>query len=213
MSEKPKAILFDFDGTIADSEQLMLDALNTIAKEMRFIPILSSEIPQLRKMSDKEFISKRLGVPLWNIWKLKKLERLWMRAYLLQGRMPSLFVGLKETLTKLHTDGYQVGIVSSSLPHVIEHVLKGEGVSVDFVRAGSSAFGKARAIRNALREHRIDVANAVYVGDELRDVEACKKVGIRMIAVAWGLNSATALRLAGVEVVDAPAQLLTRLRM
>ena len=74
-------------------------------------------------------------------------------------------------------------------------------MEVDFVHAGSAVFGKARAIRSVLREHRVDISRVIYVGDELRDLEACRAVGIPMIGVGWGLNAPEALEARGAVVV------------
>ena len=59
----------------------------------------------------------------------------------------------------------------------------------DFVYSGSSIFGKDRVIRKVLKSLDIPLSNAIYVGDETRDVEAAKAVGIAIIAVSWGFNS------------------------
>jgi phosphoglycolate phosphatase-like HAD superfamily hydrolase len=45
------------------------------------------------------------------------------------------------------------------------------------------------------------------VGDELRDVEACRQAGVTMVGVAWGLTDVGALRASGIEVASTPQQL------
>jgi phosphoglycolate phosphatase-like HAD superfamily hydrolase len=62
-----------------------------------------------------------------------------------------------------------------------------------------------------LREQSLQPADILYVGDEVRDVEACQKVGVKIIAVTWGLNSQEALEKAGAETVSTREALLEQL--
>jgi phosphoglycolate phosphatase len=43
------------------------------------------------------------------------------------------------------------------------------------------------------RKFQIDRNQMLYVGDELRDVQACKKIGVKIAAVTWGFDSAPLL--------------------
>jgi phosphoglycolate phosphatase len=47
-------------------------------------------------------------------------------------------------------------------------------------------FGKAPGLRRLLKEQHLQAAEAVYVCDELRDIEAAQLVGVRTVAVTWG---------------------------
>lgn len=202
-------ILFDFDGTIADSERLMFSSLNAIAGEFGFKALSSGEVPQLRKMSVRELVGGRLRIPLWKIWKLHRLEKRAKEEFAKHSAMLGVFPGMAGILSELRMNGYTIGVVSSAPQRVVEDVLREGGVSMDFVHAGSSTLGKARAIRKALKEHGIDKSRAVYVGDELRDVDACRRAGIPMIGVGWGLNDARTLREAGVKVASTPSELFS----
>ncbi len=49
-------------------------------------------------------------------------------------------------------------------------------------------FGKHRYIGRLLKEKKRSGEEALYVGDELRDVQACKKVSVKVAAVTWGYD-------------------------
>jgi phosphoglycolate phosphatase len=119
-----------------------------------------------------------------------------------------MFTGAPELIQSLRAAGCEIGIVSSNDREIIADVLKHAGAEVDFIHAASRFFGKARAIRSALNMYDISRERAVYIGDELRDIEACKTAGIDMIAVGWGFNASDALRAAGARVVATPQELL-----
>ena len=55
-------------------------------------------------------------------------------------------------------------------------------------------FGKGKALKRILRAERLTRADVLYIGDELRDVEAAKKAGVKVAAVAWGFHTAELLR-------------------
>jgi phosphoglycolate phosphatase-like HAD superfamily hydrolase len=59
----------------------------------------------------------------------------------------------------------------------------------EFVRCSSKLLGKARMIRSVIRRQHVRAAEILFVGDETRDIEACQKVGVRIVAVTWGYNS------------------------
>ena len=52
----------------------------------------------------------------------------------------------------------------------------------------SSIFGKHVVLERLFEKHGLKKENTLYVGDEVRDVDACKKVGVEIITVAWGWN-------------------------
>ena len=57
-----------------------------------------------------------------------------------------------------------------------------------FVRSSAGLFGKSRVLRRVLRERQLTGAGVLYIGDEVRDIEAARACGIDTIAVAWGAN-------------------------
>lgn len=202
-------VIFDFDGTIVDSEQLMLDALNAVSNEFGFPHLSRDEIPQLRKMSARELVSRRLHIPLWRVWKLRRLEKRTKKEFAKHGGTLRVFPHMAEIISELRLNGYRVGIVSSAVASLVERVLRDADITVDFLHAGSAAYRKAHALKATLAAHGLDKHRTVYVGDELRDVDACRRVGIPIIAVGWGLNDAASLAEAGAKVASTPAQLFS----
>ena len=65
-------------------------------------------------------------------------------------------------------------------------------IKVDKIITNNNIFGKDKLLRKMGRQF-------VYVGDEVRDVEACKKAGVKMIGVTWGFNTKEALKKAGAD--------------
>src|SRR5574344_536728 len=57
-----------------------------------------------------------------------------------------------------------------------------------YVYSEKSLFGKEKGIKKLLKERKLKKDEIIYIGDEVRDWEACQKVGVKMIGVSWGFN-------------------------
>jgi phosphoglycolate phosphatase len=119
----------------------------------------------------------------------------------------TLFAGIPELMETLESKGYRLGIVSSSRHDTIEAIVSHYKLPVDFVASGK-LFNKAQSLRDTLKNERLELSEVLYIGDEVRDVEACHQVGLDIISVTWGLNSKEALMATGAPTVDTREELL-----
>lgn len=199
-----KHIIFDFDGTLVDSLPVIIEIANEMVPNLE---ITRQDIAMLREMSAREVI-KYSGVPYW------RLLRLMVRGKkILGGRLDELkvFKGVPEMLKELHKQGYVMSVVSSNSEANIRKVLKREGVE-DYMAAvygNVGLFNKSRVFKVVLRKQQAVASDAVYVGDEVRDIEAAKKSGIAIVSVAWGYNGKKILQKYQPDyLADTPKQLL-----
>lgn len=181
-----KYIIFDFDGTLVDSKSAMLTAWNTIADKHKFKKVKIDEIEELRKISIKER-SKRYDFPLY---KLPLIMPLFYQTYNQSMKEVTLIEGMKELLESLVTNGYKIAIISSNAKENIEAFLNGQGIEeVSTILCSSRVFGKDKIMNKFLKENQLATSEVIYVGDEERDIVACKKVGIKVIWVEWGYDA------------------------
>lgn len=181
-----KVILFDFDGTIADTLDALLSITNRLAGEFGYQPVSQDELAQLKNLSSRAII-KLSGI---SIFKLPFLIRK-VKAELnneIQGLSP--ITGIKEALIELKNQGNKLGIITSnSQENVMAFLLKNNlHYLFDFIYSGTT-FGKHKVITKLLREENLKFEDVIYVGDEIRDIEAARKSQIKAIAVSWGFNS------------------------
>jgi phosphoglycolate phosphatase len=203
-------VLFDFDGTLADSKEMALAILNRLAEKHQFRKITPEDIEALRKLSIVERC-RWLGVPLYKIPLLSVEARA-----LYKSSLPQLqpFPGIREMLLALRHRGYRLSVLSSNSEGNIRAFLHRNGIDAISTVSGSSAiFGKDAAIRQYLKTHRLGGSQVIYVGDEARDVLACRKCGVPVIWVGWGYDAPEAVRpLSPDYVVQAPEEILTILQ-
>jgi phosphoglycolate phosphatase len=186
-----KVVIFDFDGTIADSFDAVLRIVNRMAIEFGFAPVDPKEVKRLRNLNSREIVMQS-KVPLLRLPLLLRRLKSELNREICQLQP---VVGMPEMLIELHQRGDRLGIVTSNSRENVEAFLKTHQLEelFDFIYSGTTIFGKGKILKRILRENQLNGKTVFYVGDETRDIEAAKKTGIQVIAVSWGFNSKQAL--------------------
>jgi phosphoglycolate phosphatase len=177
---KIKAIIFDFDGTIADSFEVFVEVLSdTINHKFD-----SQEITRLRGFSTRK-IMHELGI------KNRQLPMLAIKGKRALGnKMERVkpFHGMDKVLKNFHDKGYKVYILSTNNSKNISGFLGKYGFDtfVDAVYSDIGIFGKVKYLKRLMRQQSLKPSECLYIGDETRDIEAAHKVGMKCISVSWG---------------------------
>ena len=180
-----KYVVFDFDGTLVDSKAVFIAAFNQLAEKYRFSKIDEQSIPQLIKLSMRDRM-RLLKVPFY---KLPVLIAEFISIYNKSLHNVHFIAGMADVLKALESSGYKTAIISSNAVNSIQQFLQNN--QIDFITAiytASRLFGKDKAINKFLHQHKLQSTEVIYIGDEERDVIACKKSGIRIVWVAWGFE-------------------------
>jgi HAD superfamily hydrolase (TIGR01509 family) len=186
-----KVVIFDFDGTIADTFETVLQITNDLATELGYPCPTPEDVQRLRNLDSREII-RQSGIPLFRLPFLMKRLKAELRNEIHKLKpIPAM----KDVLIQLKQRGTPMGIVTSNSQENVQTFLRNHDLVdlFEFTHSGTTLFGKGRVIRQLLKQHNLKPGNVVYVGDETRDIEAAKNIQIRVIAVAWGFNSAEAL--------------------
>ncbi len=201
--KKIKYVIFDFDGTIADTLPFSFQKFLEIAKLLKIDDLSDKEIiKEIRSKSYQELLKgsfKRAWLKLpyvVNMIKNMQVE--------LEKEMENIkfFSGVKKLLFNLKKAEYKLAIISSNRIENINVFIKHNNINIfDFVHGKTDLFGKAGYLEKFFKDFKLDKSKVIYIGDEIRDVEACKKVGIKMIGVSWGLHTVEALKKNGVDYI------------
>ncbi len=198
------AIIFDFDGTIADSFDYVAGFL---IKEAGPEAAAATDKQDLRGLS-MAAMARQLGHGWWRLPGLLFKGRRQMGGVINQLRP---FDGMADVIEKLHAEGHELFIVSSNRVKNVRAFLRHHGLQTYFLEiyGGVGMFGKAPALRRLLRDQQIETKNAVYIGDELRDVQAAQSIKLPVIAVTWGFARPSSLiRLKPTAVVERPGDIV-----
>jgi phosphoglycolate phosphatase len=188
---KYKLVIFDSDGTLANTLPWLARAFNQVAAQHGIRPISEVDHARMRNLSARHVL-QHLKIPLWKIPALVVGVRKLMAKHIHEFH---LFDGIGESLQRLHSRGVILGIVSSNSRENVRHILGPKNAAlIQHHTSGASIFGKAPKLRTVLKASRIPAREAIYLGDEIRDAEAARKAGMAFGAVAWGHHSLETLR-------------------
>ncbi len=207
---KKRILIFDFDGTIADTFHAMIQISNQLAEEYHFKQITLTEAERMKDNTLKETIHQ-LNIPLFKIPIIVAKAK----SELFKDIAKILPVtGLKEILTQLKMLGIQMGILTSNSTQNVEEFLKNHDLQVfEFIKSTSKIWGKDIHLSKIITARNFSLNDVIYVGDEARDVDAARRSGIKVAAVTWGYNSGKTLLAHSPDyLVHRPEELLQLIR-
>lgn len=204
---KYSSLIFDFDGTIADTLSEAADIYNVLAQEHGYKQVKTSDIPALRHCSVKK-LTKELGVS-----KLRLPFLLNKGRKILKKRIDQLspIEGMIDTMKELRKDATNFGILTSNSTENVELFLENHGIGdlFTFISSTSKLGGKSKHINSISRTFSINKHEMLYIGDEIRDIRASQKSGISIAAVSWGFNSKESLEIERpTYLIEKPNELL-----
>ncbi len=195
-----KLVMFDFDGTLANTFPLFCELCVEITEKFALRRIAPHEIDTLRGLETSAILAS-LGVSRWQLPVIMKHARTRMAE---QSSRIALFDGMSALLQELADAEVRLAVVSSNQESTVRTVL-GDNLSsrVHHFACGVGLFGKARKVRGVVRDASRDTtvtsATSALVGDEGRDIEAASRAGVTPIAVTWGYATTEALQGAAVQ--------------
>lgn len=207
---KIKTVIFDFDGVIADTMPYTLSKILTILKKDFGVKLKDQEIIEIIRTNSFRDIIGKLKISLFKLPAIVgKINQSQEELFKVIATI-KIFPGMKKLLKDLKTAGYGLEIISSNLKKNIDRFI--ELREIDYfnnVISGPNILGKSGVISDFLKKEKIDKETVIYIGDEIRDIEACRKSGIKIIAVSWGLQDAKVLKEHGADfIARKPADIL-----
>jgi phosphoglycolate phosphatase-like HAD superfamily hydrolase len=200
-------VIFDFDGTLANSVELMIRLYNEHALEFGYQTVNISEFPLLRRMSYRQALKSK-GIKYRMLPRMARLLSSEMRSHMAEV-LP--YEGIIDAVRSLKEEGFSVGVLTSNRAPLVKEFFAIHGFpDFDFVVSEKTLFGKDKALRKILARYGLSNNQVLYVGDEPRDVVASHRAGIQVVAVSWGLGGKEAFEKTIPDVlVDTPSELLS----
>ena len=191
-----RAALFDFDGTLVDTTELIYQSMRHAAGEV----LGREDLP-------REVLLANVGQPLPRQMELLDAERAeaLLESYRLHNNehhdsLIGEFPGVEGSLARLLSGGVKIAVVTSKRLPSVEMALKrfprlGEVVD-RFVTMEDTEEHKPHPgpLLKGLELLSVPKEEAAYVGDSPFDVAAAKAAGVKSVAVSWGAFSEDTLR-------------------
>lgn len=203
-------LLFDFDGTLADSIGLGMQIANQLAPQFGIKPLSKEDFDKLRNLSIPKAL-KTLKIPFYKVPKAISLALLEYR-HLVHELHP--FPGIHDMLEELRGMDCRMALLSSNTKENVTHFLEQHDLNFfDWVEGTSGILKKHSSIRKQLKKHNLKPENVIYVGDEVRDVIAAHKCGLKIISVSWGFHTVELLSSQNPDyLVETPQQIVQIVR-
>lgn len=222
MTKPLKLVMFDCDGTLANSHAFLVRvAKESFAHVGATVP-LESRMNDFLSMTFEDFF-KTLDAHMTGDQLQKAYDH--MRATLVSERdsgaiVEPVYDGIKEMLKTLYDQNYLLGVATNKQAHGLTAVLKTNGIDRYFVTLQNSSNSATKPspdmILNAMAATGADRKDTVLVGDSAIDIQTGKNAGVKVIGVSWGSLPVEKLKAAGAdciaykpsEVVDLVRELL-----
>ena len=192
-----KAVLFDFDGTLADTAADLSRALNRLRAARGLADLPLEDLRPHASSGARGLIGAGLGI-LPEHPEFKTLRDAFLAHYEAEICVDTrLFAGMDELLAGIEARGLRWGIVTNKSTVLTRRLVKALGLEA---RAACVVCGDTTphlkphpaSLLHASKELGLAPADCVYLGDDLRDVQAARAAGMRSVAVEWGYGEGLA---------------------
>ena len=176
-------VIFDFDGTIADSYPWFLSVFEDITRRYRLPPVKKEDVDRLRSF-DIAQLQREYKIPIWKIILIgRHLKRL-MRE---QVDLIRLVAGMQTVLEDLSNSGIRLALVTSNDGANVRRILGPQNTArFLMIESGVSMFGKKARFQKILKMTQTQPDRAMCIGDEIRDLKSAHAARIPFGAVTWG---------------------------
>jgi len=212
----PLAILFDLDGTLADTAPDLAGAVNQLRIARGLAPTDYELLRPIASAGARGLIGVAFGITPDDA-AYEELRDDFLKNYEAAIAVDSsLFAGIAELLSGLQEQGITWGIVTNKIARLTDQLVPqiGLGHAACVISGDTTAHSKPHPAPLFEAAKRIGVLpeHCWYVGDDLRDIQAGQAAGMTTIAAAWGYCGEAAPATWNADVlVDTPQQLFALL--
>lgn len=211
-------LIFDLDGTLADTSHDLIAALNAVLADYKMAPVVSNSVKHLISQGAVGLLNAGFGAD-YTLMSDEKKQMLFENfvAHYEQCMLNEivLYPGIEMALNRLRMHGYKMAICSNKNTDLAERILEHLKIRHHFLAVCGGDFIKG--IKKPDRRHveitmiqagfDASIAHAIFIGDALNDINAAKNTGIPSIYVTYGYGDVAPNASGADAIVDHPNDL------
>lgn len=184
-SKNKGAIIFDFDGVLADTQHLAFKIIERLANSRK----VSKPSNEFIRTNEPRVIMQSLKIKWWELPYIAYITRKWGAEI---SPEITLFPWSHTLLNTAESLFDNVWIVSSNDQERIIRAFSIAGINFDRKRivANIGFLTKSKYLKKIVNKQNLNPSYVIYVGDESRDITAAHKAGIKCLSVGWGFQDA-----------------------
>jgi 2-phosphoglycolate phosphatase len=186
-----RAVLFDFDGTLADTAPDLAAAVNRMRTEEGHEPLPLERLRPFASAGARGLVHAAFGVKPGDA-EYEAMRESFLGFYAERVcKETTLFPGIAELLAGLAGRDIRWGIVTNKSTRFTEAIVSALDLKPDCVTCGDTTphlKPHPAPLLHAAAQLNLPPAACCYLGDDLRDMKAAHAAGMRAIAVDWGYH-------------------------
>jgi phosphoglycolate phosphatase len=190
-----KLLVFDWDGTLADSAALIVDAMQAAIGQLQYQPRSDAQIRDIIGLGLVE--AAQILFPGMEREDHKQIGDCYRLNYAKRAHETSLFQDVPDTLRILQERGYRMAIATGKSRKGLDNILRQTGLEGVFhtTRCADETRSKPhpQMLHEILKELDIQPDHAVMIGDSEYDMEMALNAGVSPLAVSYGVHDSTQL--------------------
>ncbi|QXI39920.1 HAD family hydrolase [Pseudomonas xantholysinigenes] len=196
MSKPYDLLIFDWDGTLADSIGRIVEAMNVAAGRAGEAASSDTAVKGIIGLALSEAIG--LLYPHLDEAQVQVFRQHYADVYMALDQQPSpLFEGVVESLEAFRAEGYRLAVATGKARRGLDRVLKANGWEgyFDITRAADETRGKPHPLmlEEILAHCQVEPGRALMVGDSAFDLQMASNAGMHSVAVGYGAMPLQAL--------------------
>jgi N-acetyl-D-muramate 6-phosphate phosphatase len=188
---RSRAVLFDFDGTLADTAPDLAAAVNRMRRQHGQEPLPIERLRPFASAGARGLVHAAFGVKPEDP-EYKSLREAFLDFYAERVCDETrLFPGIDALLAELRSRDIRWGIVTNKSTRFTEAICLSLKLKPDCLACGDTTphlKPHPASLLHAAEQLRLPPASCCYLGDDLRDMTAARAAGMRPIAVDWGYH-------------------------
>ena len=214
-----RLVLFDLDGTLADTAPDLAATVNRMLARRGREPLPLAELRPLASHGARGLVGRAFGIRPDDADYETLRQEFFSEYESALCRDTALFPRMDETLLAIESHGIRWGIVTNKIARFTDPLVRALNLAeraACVVSGDTTPHAKPHPapLLHALRQAGRSAGEAIYVGDDLRDVQAGQAAGIRTVVAAYGyLGDGIPIEDWGADaVIAAPMELLDFIR-